>query len=161
MNTLLRWTLAAGFVASVFAVGARTAPAAPAAGNGRSPAAFELCTSEGPNAAQKCAAFGLPAAYTVPPGRLLVIEQVSGQCSGDDQPGLPTLASILVQTDGVVVPHTIIGVPQSNLPVALIPLTLTRMYADPNSTLTLGLTDVPAISNRLCRIAFSGQLIKR
>ena len=46
-------------------------------------------------------------------------------------------------------------------PAGEIPLTLTRVYADASSTVTMGLMQVPAFGNRSCRAVFSGQLVKQ
>ena len=124
------------------------------------PVAFALCTAEGPQAVEKCEAIGDPPAYQVPQRRRLVIEQVSGDCGGDGEPGLPLKMTIVAQTGGVVVEHGIIGVPQAPLPGGQIPLTRTRIYADPKSSVTIGLTGIPAFSGRFCRVAFSGLLFK-
>jgi hypothetical protein len=97
----------------------------------------------------------------VPNGRRLIIEQVSGDCASDGNPGLPLRAGIVAQTQAAVVEHAIIGVTRPDLPGGQIPLTLTRIYADANSPVTIGLSEVPAFSARLCRLAFSGQLVKR
>jgi hypothetical protein len=124
------------------------------------PVAFNLCTPEGPLAVQKCDAVGHPAAYDVPSGRNLIIEQVFGDCGGDGDAGLPLRMTVVAQTDGVVVEHAIIGIPNRSTPGGLIPLTPIRIYADPKSSVTLGLTEVPGVSGRFCRAAFSAQLFK-
>ncbi|MGH9897031.1 MAG: hypothetical protein ACREA0_34540, partial [bacterium] len=125
------------------------------------PVAFELCTPEGPSALQKCEALGLPPSYRVPAGKLLIIEQVSGSCAGDSEAtGQPLRANVVAQTQGTLAEHSIIGVAEPDLPGGKIPLTLTRIYADPASEVTIGLTEVPAFSDRSCRLTFSGQLTK-
>ena len=125
------------------------------------PVAFELCTPEGPLALQKCEAFGLPPSYRVPAGKRLIIEQVSGSCSGDPEAtGQPFRASVIAETQGTLAEHSIIGVAEPDLPGGKIPLTLTRIYADPDSEVTIGLTEVPASDGRFCRLTFSGQLTK-
>jgi hypothetical protein len=124
------------------------------------PIAFELCTPEGDGAGEKCEALGFPPSYKVPAGRRLVIEQVSGLCGSDANQGEPLEASIIAQTKGVVAEHTIIGIPRLGVFGGKIPLTLTRIYADANSSVTIGVTGIPAFSDRFCRLAFSGQLVK-
>ncbi len=124
------------------------------------PVAFALCTAEGPAAVQKCEVIGNPPTYQVPPGRRLVVEQVSGDCGTDYDPGAPLLIKIVAQTKGVVLGHEIIGVTRSDAAGGRIPLTLTRIYADPHSTLTIDLTGIPAVEGRFCRATFSGQLVK-
>ncbi len=124
------------------------------------PVAFALCTAEGAQAVEKCQAVGDPPAYQVPNRRRLIIEQVSGDCGGDGAPGEPLRMTIVAQTGGVVVEHAIIGIPRPPQPGGLIPLTRTRIYADAKSSVTIGLTEIPAFSGRFCRVAFSGLLVK-
>ena len=125
------------------------------------PVAFELCTPEGPLAVQKCEALGPPPSYRVPPGTRLVIEQVSGSCATDsEEPGQPFRASVVAQTQGVLAGHSIIGVAEPGVPGGKLPLTLTRIYADPDSEVTIGMSEVPASGNRSCSLTFSGQLVK-
>jgi len=124
------------------------------------PVAFNLCTAEGPQAVEKCEAVGNPPVYQVPHGRRLIIEQVSGDCGGDGSPGEPLRMTIVAQTGGAVVEHAIIGIPRPSQPGGLIPLTNTRIYADPKSSVTIGLTEIPAFAGRFCRVAFSGLLVK-
>ena len=125
------------------------------------PVAFELCTPEGPLAVQKCDAFGLPPSYRVPAATRLIIEQVSGSCATDSEElGQPLRASVVAQTQGTLAEHSIIGVTEPGVPGGKIPLTLTRIYADPDSEVTIGLSEVPASGNRSCRLTFSGQLTK-
>jgi hypothetical protein len=124
------------------------------------PVAFTLCTPEGPGATQTCDALGFPASYQVPAGKRLIIEQVAGSCGGDAEQDESTEAAIVARTAGVIVSHPISG---SRLPTDLairIPLTLTRIYADPHSSVTIGLTRVSASNNRYCWLRFSGQLVK-
>jgi hypothetical protein len=142
--------LMAALLASTLAGGLSAARLAEADTLGK-PVAFNLCAPEGPQAVEKCEAIGHPAAYDVPDGRTLIIEQVSGDCGSDAAPGLP---------GGVVVEHAIIGIPNASLPGGQIPLTPTRIYADPKSAVTIGLTEIPGSSGRFCRAAFSGQLVK-
>ncbi len=126
-----------------------------------SPVAFELCTAEGALAIEKCQVLGPPPTYVVPAGRVFTIEQVSGDCSSDAAPGSPLRPAIVAQTGGAVVPHWIIGIPrEAPFPGGLIPLEATRIYADTNSIVTLGLSDVPRIADRFCRVSFSGTLTK-
>ena len=125
------------------------------------PVAFVLCAPEGFNAQQRCDAFGQPPAYQVPSGRVLLIEQVSGVCSGDDLPGEPWHADIVASTQGVIVPHAILGIPGALTSGGSIALTLTRIYADPGSSVTIGLIGIPGSANRFCHLAFSGRLLKR
>lgn len=125
------------------------------------PVAFELCAAEGPSALQKCEAFGLPPSYRVPAGKRLIIEQVSGSCSGDPEAkGQPFRASVIAETQGTLAEHSIIGVAEPGVPGGKIPLTLTRIYADSDSEVTIGLTEVPASDGRFCRLTFSGELTK-
>jgi len=160
MDRLFGSMLAVAAAACLLTMAAPARAAEPLAG-GEVPVAFNLCTAEGSNAQDKCAAFGYPPSYQVPAGRRLIVEQVSGDCGGDaTEPGLPLRVGIVAQTHGVVVEHGIIGVPWPALPGGRIPLTLTRVYADGGSIVTLGITEVPGFSDRLCRIAFSGQLVK-
>lgn len=124
------------------------------------PVAFTLCTPEGPGATQTCTALGFPASYTVPPGKRLIIEQLAGSCGGDADQDESTEATIVAQTAGVIVGHPIGGVLLPPGSAVRIPLTLTRIYADPQSVVTIGLTSVAAFSNRRCWLRFSGQLVK-
>ena len=103
---------------------------------------------------------GGPSAYDVPIGRRLIIEQVSGNCADDGSAGLPLTAKIVAKTQGVTLQHGIIGVANADSPGGQIPLTLTRIYADSNSSVTIDVSEVPAFANRLCRLTFSGQLVK-
>ena len=123
------------------------------------PVAFRLCTADGPDGLAKCAVFGDPPARTVPSGRRLIIEQVSGECGGDAIiPGLPQSADILAQTGGTVVPHSILLVTFPTLPGGVLQLTSTRIYADPGSQVTIGLAGLSGES--FCRLSFSGQLVR-
>ncbi|HEY7601704.1 MAG TPA: hypothetical protein VIB60_04285 [Methylomirabilota bacterium] len=123
------------------------------------PVAFRLCTAEGPNVLVKCQTLGDPPSRTVPAGRRLVIEQVSGECASDvSNPVVPPTAEILAQTGGTVVPHAIVLVPFASLPGGLVPLTLTRIYADPGSQVTIGLDGLSG--EKFCRMSFSGQLVR-
>ncbi len=124
------------------------------------PAAFALCTAEGLGAVEKCEAVGNPPTYQVPPGRRLLIEQVSGDCGTDYEHGAPFLIKVVARTKGVVLGHEIIGVTRPDQPGGRIPLTLTRIYADPQSMVTIDLTGIPAVEGRFCRVTFSGQLVK-
>ena len=65
---------------------------------------------------------------------------------------------VIVGTDAS---HLITLEARPDLPAGEIPLTLTRIYADAGSTVTMGLTQVPAFANRSCRAVFSGQLVKQ
>jgi hypothetical protein len=159
MKHALRTSLAIVVVA--FAAGAASTSNVEAADSVGSPVAFKLCPAEGEDAVVKCQVIGDPASYLVPTGRLLTIEQVSGDCGGDGEPGEALRISIKTQTGGVSVPHWIIGVPfETNASGGLIPLTLTRIYADPNSSVTIGLGFVPSVSGAFCRLSFSGTLTK-
>jgi hypothetical protein len=133
---------------------------AEAADSGDPSVAFVLCTPEGALAVEKCGILGGPATYQVPVGKRLIIEQVSGNCADDGGPGLPLTANIVAQTQGVTLQHGVIGVPNADTPGGQIPLTLTRIYADSNSSVTIDVREVPAFANRLCRLTFSGQLVK-
>lgn len=161
MNPSFRWIVAALFGLAVITA-ARQTPPVQAAAVADLPVAFELCTPEGPAAVDKCQAFGLPATYQVPLGRRLVIEQVSGDCASDaTEPGRHGRVSIEARTNGVDASHLITLDSRPDLPAGEIPLTLTRIYADGSSTVTMGLTQVPVFGNRLCRAVFSGQLVKQ
>ena len=133
---------------------------AEAADSGDPSVAFVLCTPEGSAAVEKCGILGGPSAYDVPVGRRLIIEQVSGNCADDGSAGLPLTAKIVAKTQGVTLQHGIIGVANADSPGGQIPLTLTRIYADSNSSVTIDVSEVPAFANRLCRLTFSGQLVK-
>jgi hypothetical protein len=158
-NKLLQGGIAAVVVVFVVAMGSGLTRRVEAADTDAS-VAFQLCTAEGDGAVEKCGIFGLPPTYQVPSGRRLIIEQVSGDCADDDAPALPLRASIVAQTRGFVASHAIIGVPNPDSPGGRIPLTLTRIYADANSSVTIGLKEVPVFAGRLCRLTFSGLLVK-
>jgi hypothetical protein len=161
MRKSLQWSLTIALIASVLALASAPARHAEAAETIASPVAFDLCTGDQPPAVQKCQALGPPPAYQVPAGRVLIVEQVSGDCGSDAQPGLPLRPQIVAQTSGTIVRHTIIGVTHPDEPGGRIPLTLTRIYADANSSVTIGLTDVPGgPSGAFCRVSFSGRLEK-
>ena len=51
------------------------------------------------------------AAYQMPSTLMLIVEQVSGDCGSDADPGLPLPPALLPQTAGALVSHWIIGVP--------------------------------------------------
>ena len=134
---------------------------AEAAEGGNTPVAFELCTADGADAIDKCNAQGLPPAYQVPSTRVLIVEQVSGDCGSDADPGLPLRPALVAQTGGALVSHWIIGVTDPSRPGGLIPLTLTSVYADPGSSFTIGLERVPTGElGRFCRVSVSGRLAK-
>ena len=155
------WMIVALAGIVVFAAGRHT-PEVQAATIVDLPVAFEICTPEGPAAVEKCQGFGLPPTYQVPAGRRLVIEQVSGDCASDaTEPGRHGRVSIEARTNGVDASHLITLDSRPDLPAGEIPLTLTRIYGDAGSIVTLGLTQVPAFGNRSCRIVFSGQLVKQ
>jgi hypothetical protein len=160
MTRPLRWTLVIAAIAVVPFVMAQTTRRAEAADTGDSPIGFALCTPDGLAAVEKCGVFGLPASYQVPSGRRLIVEQVSGDCADDGQPGEPLRAMIVAQTQGVVLRHAIIGVPNTESAGGRIPLTLTRISADGNSIVTIDVGEVPAFSARLCKLTFSGRLTK-
>jgi hypothetical protein len=151
--------LMAALLASTLSTGLSAARLAEAQTLGK-PVAFNLCAPEGAAAIEKCDVIGHPAAYDVPSGRTLIIEQVSGDCGSDAAPGLPLRMAVVAQTGGVVVEHAIIGIPNASLPGGQIPLTRTRIYADPKTSVTIGLTEIPGSTGRFCRVAFSGQLVK-
>jgi hypothetical protein len=159
MNTRTQRIVAGAAMAGVLVV-AWMSRRAEAADTGDSTVAFVLCTPEGSAAVEKCGLLGGPSAYQVPVGRRLIIEQVSGNCADDGEAGLPLRANIVAQTQGVTLQHGIIGVPNADTAGGLIPLTLTRIYADTNSSVTIDVGEVPAFANRLCRLTFSGQLVK-
>ena len=159
MNRASFWILVAATLGAFLIPG--SASSRPAEADAlRTPVAFSLCTAEGDQAVEKCQVIGNPPAFQVPPGRRLIIEQVSGDCGGDGEPGLPLRMTIVAQTGGVLVEHAIIGIPRPPQPGGLIPLTSTRIYADPRSSVTIGLTEVPAFAGRFCRVAFSGLLVR-
>jgi hypothetical protein len=162
MNTrqLFQWVMVAIVGVFALAMGSGLTRHVEAADATDSPVAFQLCTPEGAGAVEKCGIFGLPPTYQVPAGRKLIIEQVSGDCADDDAAALPLRASIVAQTQGFVASHAIIGVPNTDAPGGKIPLTLTRIYADGNSTVTIGLSEVPVVAGRLCRMTFSGLLVR-
>ena len=160
MTRPVQWVLVIVSLTVVLLVGAQTTRRAEAADTADSTIGFALCTPEGPAAAEKCGIFGLPPSYQVPAGRRLVIEQVSGDCADDGQPGEPLRGGIVAQTQGVVLRHAIIGVPNTESAGGRIPLTLTRIYADGNSNVTIDVGEVPAFSARLCKLTFSGLLTK-
>ena len=161
MKPSLRWVV--GTLAGIAViVSVRHAPRVQAAAVADLPVAVEICTPEGDLAVEKCQAFGLPATYQVPVGRRLVIEQVSGDCASDaTEPGRHGRVSIDARTNGADASHLITLDSRPDLPAGEIPLTLTRIYADGGSAVTLGLTQVPAFGNRSCRAVFSGQLVKQ
>lgn len=157
---LLRWFV---FVACAAPAGVVAAAAAePAAGleeNAR-PVAFAICAFEGEGAAEKCAAFGPPPTYLVPGNKRLVIEQLSGTCSDDQQPGRRTVGLQIV-TGGNSVEHTFRGQPDSGASSVFVS-GLTRLYADPGTAIVVDLTGIPASGdNRFCLLSFSGQLVPR
>jgi hypothetical protein len=160
MTRSTQCVLAIASLTVILLVVAQTTRKAEAADTTDSPVGFALCTPEGSAAAEKCGIFGLPPSYQVPAGRRLIIEQVSGDCADDGQPGEPLRAGIVAQTQGAVLKHAIIGVPNAESPGGRIPLTLTRIYADGNSTVTIDVVEVPAFSARLCKLTFSGLLTK-
>jgi hypothetical protein len=161
MTKSLRWSVVVGVLASAVALAFAPMWRAEAAETVDSPVAFEICTPEGAAAVEKCQALGLPAAYQVPVGRVLIVEQVSGSCGSDATPGLDLRPALLAQTNGAVVSHWMIGVTDPDEPGGLIPLTLTRIYADPASAFTFGLTGVPSgLAGRFCRASVSGRLAK-
>ena len=161
MKPSLRWIIATLAGITVI-VAARSTPRVEAAAVADLPAAIEICTPEGDAAIDKCQAFGLPPTYQVPAGRRLVIEQVSGDCASDaTEPGRHGRVSVDARTNGVDASHLITLDSRPDLPAGEIPLTLTRIYADAGSTVTMGLTQVPVFANRLCRAVFSGQLVKQ
>ena len=161
MSKSLRWSVVGGVLASAAALAFAPIWRAEAAETVDSPVAFEICTPEGAAAVEKCQVLGLPPAYQVPGGRVLIIEQVSGSCGSDAAPGLDFRPELLAQTNGAVVGHWIIGVTNPEDPGGLIPLTLTRIYADPASAFTIGLTGVPSgLAGRFCRLSVSGRLAK-
>ena len=126
-----------------------------------SPIAFEICAADGADAIEKCNALGMPPAYQVPATRVLIVEQVSGDCGSDASPGLPLRPALLAQTGGTLVGHFIVGVTDPTRPGGVIPLTLTRVYADPGSSFTIGLDHVPTGPlGRFCRASVSGRLAK-
>ena len=161
MKLSLGWiTATLAGIAVIVAV--RHTPPVQAAAVADLPVAFELCTPEGDAAVEKCQAFGLPPTYQVPTGRRLIIEQVSGDCASDAaEPGRHGRVSIEARTNGTDASHLITLESRPDLPAGEIPLTLTRIYADAGSTVTMGLTQVPAFANRSCRAVFSGQLVKQ
>ena len=161
MNPSLRWIVPVLAIIAVLVV-ARQAPYVEAAAVADLPVAVELCTPEGDAAVEKCQVFGLPPTYQVPAGRRLIIEQVSGDCASDaTEPGRHGRVSIEARTNGTDASHLITLESRPDLPAGEIPLTLTRIYADAGSTVTMGLTQVPAFANRSCRAVFSGQLVKQ
>jgi hypothetical protein len=160
MRNSSRTSVAVAAVVLTIALGAMSTWHVEAADVVGSPVAFELCSPEGAAAVEKCQIIGNPPSYTVPPGRVLTIEQVSGDCGGDGQIPSPWRVSIIAQTGGVSVPHWIIGVADPDSVAGPVPLTNTRIYADGNSSLTVGLTEVPGFNNRFCRLSFSGTLTK-
>lgn len=123
------------------------------------PVAFTLCTPEGPGATQTCEALGFPASYQVPAGKRLIIEQVAGSCGGDAEQDESTEAAIVARTAGVIVAHPISGSPLPPGLAVRIPLTLTRIYANPQSLVTVGLTSVRGSNSRYCWLRFSGQFV--
>jgi hypothetical protein len=130
-----------------------------AAAQSYDPVAFRLCAADGPDGLAKCAVLGDPPARTVPSGRRLIIEQVSGECGGDViVQAIPQSADILAQTGGTVVPHSILLVTFPTVPGGVVQLTSTRIYADPGSQVTIGLAGVSGDS--FCRLSFSGQLVR-
>jgi hypothetical protein len=161
MRKSLRWSVVGGVLASAVALAFAPHWRAEAAETVDSPVAFEICGAEGAGAVAKCEALGLPAAYQVPAGRVLIVEQVSGSCGSDADPGLDFRAALSAQTNGVVVSHWIIGVTNPADPGGLIPLTLTKIYADPASAFTIGVADVPTgPGGRFCQASVSGRLAK-
>jgi hypothetical protein len=161
MNSSLRWIVTLLAAIAVLVVG-RQAQHVEAAAVADLPVAFEICTPEGAAAVEKCQAFGLPPTYQVPLGRRLIVEQVSGDCASDaTENGRQGRVSIEARTNGTDASHLITLEARPDLPAGEIPLTLTRIYADAGSTVTMGLTQVPAFGNRSCRAVFSGQLVKQ
>lgn len=161
MKNVIRWSVLVGVLVSVVTVAFSTMRPAEAAESLDTPIAFQLCVADGADAIVKCNAVGSPAAYQVPAARVLLVEQVSGDCGSDAQPGLALYPALAAQTGGVLVNHWVVGIPNPNQPGGLIPSTLTRVYADPGSTFTIDLTRVPAGSlGRFCRISVSGRLVK-
>ena len=159
--TLLRGSVLLGALGCVVMMAFSPLWRAEAAESGNAPVAFELCTADGADAIEKCSLLGMPPAYQVPSTRMLIVEQVSGDCGSDADPGLPFRPALLAQTGGTLVSHWIIGVTDPSRPGGLIPLTLTSIYADPGSSFTIGLDHVPPGSlGRFCRVSVSGRLAK-
>jgi hypothetical protein len=161
MRNSLRWSSILVAVAGVVAFTFTQDWRAEAAEGGATPVAFEICAADGPSAIEKCDVLGMPASFPVPSTRILVVEQVSGDCGSDATSGLPVRPGLLAQTGGIVVTHWIIGVVDPTRPGGLVPLTLTSLYADPGSFFTLNLERVPSgPSGRFCRLSVSGRLVK-
>jgi hypothetical protein len=154
------WSIA--FVACAAAAGVGAAAGEPAAGleeNAR-PVAFALCAFEGDGAAQKCAALGPPPTYQVPGTKRLIIEQVSGTCTDNQQPGRKA-AVLRIVTGGNPVEHMFAGQAEPGS-FAVFVSALTRLYADPGTAIVIDLTSIPADdNNRFCLLSFSGQLLPR
>jgi hypothetical protein len=124
------------------------------------PVAFALCAFEGDGAAQKCAALGPPPTYQVPGNKRLIIEQVSGTCTDNQQPGRKA-AVLRIVTGGNAVEHMFAGQAEPGSFTVFVS-GLTRLYADPGTAIVIDLTSIPADDdNRLCLLSFSGQLIPR
>ena len=161
MRNLRRASVIVGVLGCVAVVALTPVWRAEAAETTSSPVAFEICAPDGDAAIEKCTSLGMPPAYQVPATRVLVVEQVSGDCGSDADPGLPIRPALLAQTGGTLVSHWIIGVIDPTRPGGLIPLTLTSVYADPGSSFTIGLEHVPSGSaGRFCRVSVSGRLLK-
>lgn len=161
MRNSLRWSSIIVALAGVAALAFAQDWRAEAAEGGPTPVAFEICVADGPTAIEKCDVLGMPATFPVPSTRMLVVEQVSGDCGSDSIPGLPLRPGLLAQTGGALVSHWIIGVVDPTRPGGVIPLTMTSVYADPGSSFTVNLERVPSGPlGRFCRLSVSGRLVK-
>jgi hypothetical protein len=125
------------------------------------PLAFVICAFEGDNAGQKCAALGGSPAYIVPSNRTYIIEQVTGFCTGAESTSIVVTVDLIVMTAGMTVDHLLIGSKPEGPGFQFQFSDDTRLYADPGSTITLGIAGIPADDGgRLCRFAFSGRLVR-